>query len=85
MMTKRWKQEYVQPVPGLLVVIPKQGLHFTDLKKEIEDARLDATLVTESFCKINAPHGKEVQQMRRLRKLPFVAEVQRSFHFDPPN
>ncbi len=79
------KNEYVSPVPGVLVVIPKQGLHISALCSAIEDAGLDAPHITESFCMVNVPHGEEGRQAKRIRKLPFVRSVQRHFHFDPPN
>lgn len=83
-MTKRRRQEYVQPVPGLLVVIPKKSLHFNDLRQAILDAGLDAPRITESFCMVNVPHGEEVRYAKRINKLSFVESVQRHFHFDPP-
>jgi len=85
MMAKRQKQEYIEPEPGVLVIIPKKGLHFNDLKWAIWEAELDAPHVTESFCMVNVPHGEERRQAKRIEKLPFVGSVQRHFHFDPPN
>ncbi len=85
MMRKTQKREYVKPVSGVLIVVPKLGLHIGDLRRSIEEANLDAPHVTESFCKINVPCGKEAQHVRKIRKLSFVAEAQRYFHFDPPN
>jgi|GEM_PF-5414552 len=84
-MAKRQKQEYVEPEPGVLVVIPKGGIHFNDLKQAILDARLDAPHVTESFCMVNVLHGQEHRQAKKIEKLPFVGSVQRHFHFNPPN
>ncbi|MBI5153068.1 MAG: hypothetical protein HZA36_01250 [Parcubacteria group bacterium] len=79
------KKEYISPISGVLVVIPKQGLHFTDLKKAIDEAGLHASRITESCCMVNVPCGKETKYMKMIERLPFVSEVQRHFHFDPPN